>query len=66
MIGHHIDASSHAGCDARLRRLLARRRRVLAMLRAGRRAAPQGYRSRYAASLWALAQDETAATRDET
>jgi len=60
---HEVNTLAHDGPDKRLRRLLARRKRVLALLRAGRRDASgdSGYRSRYAASLWALAQAQTPA-----
>lgn len=49
--------------DAALRRLIAHRDRVMAMLRSSRHVpewapVPVQYRSRYAASLWALAHGE--------
>ncbi len=57
---HHVNSLAHDGPDMRLRRLLARRKRVLALLRASRRdASGDGYRSQYAASLWALAHAQT-------
>lgn len=52
---------SLANEDERLRRLFDDKDRVVALLRAGRvepERSPMRYRSRYAATLWALAHDE--------
>jgi hypothetical protein len=52
--------SRHSAGGERLRRLVAERERVAALLRASRQAAPlaeaASYRSSYAARLWALAE----------
>ena len=51
---------AEAPADEDLRRLVEHKDRVVALLRAGRRpaAVTGGYRSRYAARLWALAHAE--------
>jgi hypothetical protein len=57
----HDSSHSHAAAgDGELRRLVANRDRLAALMRAGPRAEPPGatraYRSSYAALLWALAE----------
>lgn len=56
---HNHAAAGRAG-DGELRRLVANRDRLAALMRAGRRAespgAARAYRSSYAAVLWALAE----------
>lgn len=57
-----------ASDDEALRRLVARRDRVVALLRASRREAPveaRAYRSSYAARLWALAEAAEAAEQPD-
>jgi len=55
LYGHRATTSDDEG----LRRLVEHKDRVVALLRAGRRpAAAPGYRSSYAARLWALAHAE--------
>lgn len=57
---HAQNATPGAAGEAELRRLVAHRDRVAALLRAGRRVEPlaetAAYRSSYAARLWALAE----------
>lgn len=59
-LDHAQGRHRHSSGDEQLRRLVADRERVAALLRAGRRAAPLAeaatYRSSYAARLWALAE----------
>ncbi len=56
----HSYAPSRLHTDLELRRVLAHRKRVLALLRGSPQPAPAGsYGSEYAASLWALAQART-------
>jgi hypothetical protein len=60
---HAHNATSGAAEEAELRRLVAHRDRMAALLRAGRRPEPPAHRSSYPAWLWALAE---AATRDDS
>lgn len=57
---HRNHGATGAAEDDRLRRLVANRNRVAALLRASRRAEPpstmEAWRSSYAAQLWALAE----------
>jgi hypothetical protein len=68
LIHDHDITGSIAGRPDRLRRLVACRDRVAALLRAGRRADPPAqaatYRSSYAARLWAMSEAAQLAPSD--